>query len=360
MDGQTRLPAVRPPARPSAFGAIVPAGMRPSDPNAIAEQARAVRGLCANLGLEAAAIGSICLFLSWMGESHAVLASAVTMFIMSISTTFIFLTREPHALTPAHPPGMDPLSLPSLLRELARVAREGLTDRDRPRLQNLVDRSSEQVGHLLGADPWTFAQDPRTTGAGIYVMGVKLGADAGPESLGRRAMAIEAAIPAVDLVAAPGGTEPRPLRMALAGAIPRIRSVCEDFGVDPAGFAEPVRVLPGMRATAIAALPPLDAAARRLADEWAGGDRSGVDPSTALEADKAAGPELEALSRSWSRARASAAPEGIEAVDADMREGCRRICATLSAALSARARSDRDSLSVQARYLASKHPLAAE
>jgi hypothetical protein len=347
------LPPASPPSRPSAFGRIIPVAMRSEDGNAFMAQARRVRTF---LGIGGATGVMAAVPFVASGMTHNSLMTSLYAYGMCIIGTGVVMLFTPgEKPTPALPEGVDVRSLSILSREMIRISEEGLSDRDRLRVQRMIDDASVQVRHLLGGDAWTVAADPARSGTGIYVGGVKLGTPPKAETLGQKGVAIHRLLPEIDRSMTPGGTDPDMLRAAISWATPRIASICEDFGLDPVGFSERERILPGMRARALEQLPDLDAAARRMADEWLGGDREGVDPSLRIDADKAAGPELESLSRAWERARASATPDMLEAVDADMRDGCRRICATLSSAIGARGRSDRDALGIQTRYLESKH-----
>lgn len=327
--------------------------MRYEDGNAFMAQARRVRTF---LGIGGATgIMAVVPFVA-TGMTHtSFMASAAAFGMCVFGTGVVMLFTPGEKPTPALPEGVDARALATLSREMIRISEEGLSDRDRIRVQRMIDEASIQVRHLLGADAWTVAADPMRSGTGIYVGGVKLGTPSKPETLGQKGVAIRRLLPEIDKSMTPGGTEADMLRAAISWATPRIASICEDFGLDPVGFAERERILPGMRARALEQLPDLDAAARRMADEWLGGNREGVDPSLRIDADKAAGPELESLSRAWERARASATPDTLDAIDADMRDGCRRICATLSAAIGARRRSDRDALGIQTRFLETKH-----
>lgn len=353
MNDLVPMPPNLPASKPSVFGRMIPTSMRSTDANAFTVQAGRMRSFL-GVGTFSGFVSAGSFFVMG-GTPTAATAAAVSFGMVMFGTAVVMLFSPPDVPTMALPTGKDSRSLPMLAREMVRITEQGLADVDRARVQKLIDDASEQIRLTLGADAWTFVRDPARSGPGIYVDGIRLGSPPKPESLGRKGVVIRDRLPDVDRIMGDTGADRDEFRATVGIVASRVAGICADFGLDPSGFAERERILPGMRARAIEQLPQLDADARRLADEWLGGDRDGVDPMLRIDADRAAGQELETLSRAWKRARASATPETLDAIDADMREGCRRICATLTTAIGARGRSDRDALGTQKRYLETKH-----
>jgi hypothetical protein len=323
--------------RPSIFGKLIPEKFREQDSNLYANQASRMRLKIGTVGASVISVAGFSFldshsFLQVMTLSSGMVAAGVTGFY-TLMTSGIEPTRSISD-------DIDPRSLSMLAREAIHMSQEGLSDRDRTRIHRLVQDASRQVEDQLGRQAWSFS------------IGMNHHAEA---SMAQQGVFLSDMLDRIDLSSKPGGVEEELLTRIIAQATPHIRAICEGFGVDPAGFAEPTTILPGMRRKAVEALPDLDRTTRALAEEWMTGDREGVDPLLRLNADNAAGVELESLTRAWDRARASASIDNLERVDDDMRLGCRRICATLSEAIMARGRHDRDALTTQRRYLESKH-----
>jgi hypothetical protein len=321
-------------ARPLALERIMPKAMLPDDPNerrvAVKEMANLTLLIIVNVLINAWAYDKL-----EGGIEHVFVAVMAFILTGSITgaTSITIGTR-----TRSLPADLDPRSLPHLAYALMQMAENGLSDRDRPKVQRLIDDAARQIKAMTGSRPWTFA----TKATQDSTMAV-------------RALEISRRVGDLKLAADPIGTEPGPLKGALRLTIPHMVAIMVDFGLDPGQFVDAPRVLPGMRSDRAAQLPAIDADARRLAAEWTTGDRISVPDLLRIDADKAAGPELDMLMRSWERARASSTSETIGEIDAAMAAGLRRICAVLNDALRARARTDRDSFVTQLRYLDAKH-----
>ena len=353
MNDLVPMPPSIPAPKRSLFGRMIPTPLRSKDANILAVQAERIRNFF-GIGAFTGVLTTGAFFVTG-GTPTSAAASTVSFVICMFGTGVVMLFSPPEKPTTALPQGKDSRSLPMLAREMIRITEEGLADADRAHIQRLIDDASEQIRLTLGADAWTLVRDPARSGPGIYVDGIRRGTPPKPESLGMKGVVIRNRLPDIDKIMGDAGAVRDEFAATVGIVASRIAGICADFGLDPSGFAERERILPGMRAQAIEQLPRLDADARRLADEWLGGDREGVDPMLRIDADRAAGQELETLSRAWERARASATPETLDAIDSDMRDGCRRICATLTAGIRARGRADRDALGTQKRYLETKH-----
>ena len=85
-------------------------------------------------------------------------------------------------------------------------------------------------------------------------------------------------------------------------------------------------------------------------------DRSGPPTTTSELADAAAGSDLDRIEDAWIRAQDAARGADTDDIDADFAAACATLCAAISDGLAERARTARDELATQARFVAAKHP----
>lgn len=250
------------------------------------------------------------------------------------------VVTDEHTLAP--PKGFDTSSFDRMMHVLASMARNGLPASDRPEVQKAVQAGSDQIGYMLGKEPWVAAHGNQT---GPIESHMRL-----------RSEVLESAVTLRRYTMMRGGVHPPALRKELALILPTIVSVIRDFGLDPVGFAPVERRLPGQEIGDPSPVPMLSSHARRLADEWMGGNNASVPDLMRLEADKAATTELDELEGSWAQARSTTPSDRVDEIDASFRRGVDSISARLSETIALRARSDRDLLETNVRYLDAKHP----
>lgn len=252
------------------------------------------------------------------------------------------LGDPPTRRIPAH---MDPSSVSRMIERLRSISSIGLPARDRHDAQRDIDDGCSQLEAMFGKQPW-IAVD-------------KQPADQVPEHMALRSERIGQATDLGRWAADPKGRDRTDYAKHLATVLPTLVAVARDFGLDPRTLDPGTRRLPGQTLDDPVPLPELAAPVRALAREWLEGDNATVPTLERITADTAATGELDALEAAWAQARASNPPEEIDTVDASFRRGVDRISAALSDAIALRARSDRDVLDTNVRFLDSKHATAA-
>jgi len=255
-----------------------------------------------------------------------------------VMATIMTISHDPTIRAPAT---IDPVSVKRMMERLVSMATRGLRSEERHDAQRDVDRGIEQMTILLGKDPWIAVEDENPAEA--------------PEHMEMRAERISQSMDLAEWSASRIGHDRKEYVGSLAGCLAAMVAIIRDFGLDPRGMVPGTRRLPGQDLGAPVPLPLLAAPVRTLADEWLNGDNAGVPEMERIVADTAATRELKALEADWARARATSEPENVDAVDASFRIGVDRISATLSEAITLRARKDRDQLSTNVRYLDAKH-----
>lgn len=251
-------------------------------------------------------------------------------------------TFAAEAPTLALPKGFDRGSFPRMLDRLASISMNGLPPSERIAAQRDIDAGDEHLRHMLGKEAW------------VSVSGKN--GEPVPETMRMRSEAITSRAMLAKWSSSKHGVFEAGFRNELAGILPTIVAIIRDFGLEPRGFAPSSRRLPGQDLGAPTAVPLLAAPARTLAAEWLNGDNGSVPMLDRIEADKAATTELDALESAWVQARSTTPPEEVDGVDASFQRGIGRLCATLSETIALRARTDRDVLETNVRYLDVKHP----
>lgn len=297
----------------------------------------ALASTAAALPLSAVAYG---LFNDFTGIGIVAVTTIMAAFSAYPALLAVVTVTDKNTLAP--PKGFDTSSFDRMMHVLASISRNGLPASDRNDVQKAVQAGSDQIGYMLGREPWVAAH----------------GNQVGPvqEHMRLRSEDLEAAVKVRRYTRMRGGVYPPALRKELALILPTIVSVIRDFGLDPVGFASNGRRLPGQEISDPQPVPTLSSHARRLADEWLTGDNASVPALMRLEADKTATTELDDLESAWVHARSSAPADGIEEIDASFLKGIDRISARLSETIALRARNDRDLLETNVRYLDARHP----
>lgn len=260
----------------------------------------------------------------------------------SLPLAFGVVTAVEDKRTLAAPEGFDTSSFGRMLERLRTISRDGLSAADRIAAQRDVDAGSEHVHHILGKEPWVAVANLESKPAS--------------DQMRMRSDTMEEAARLGRFAGAKHGISAEIFRQELAAILPTIVAIVRDFGLEPRGFAPNSRRLPGQDLGTPTAVPLLAAPARTLAAEWLNGDNGSVPMLDRLEADKAATTELDALESAWAQARSTTPPEEVDGVDASFQRGIGRLCATLSETIALRARTDRDVLETNVRYLDVKHP----
>lgn len=262
--------------------------------------------------------------------------------VAALPVSFGIVTAAEDKRTLTLPEGFDASSFARMLERLRTISRDGLSAADRIPAQRDVDAGSDHIQHILGKEPWVAVANLQSKPAS--------------QQMRMRSDAMEEAARLGRFAGAKHGVSPEIFRQELAAILPTIVAIIQDFGLEPRGFAPSSRRLPGQDLGNPTAVPLLAAPARTLAAEWLNGDNGSVPMLDRLEADKAATTELDALESAWAQARSTTPPEEVDDVDASFQRGIGRLCATLSETIALRARTDRDVLETNVRYLDLKHP----
>lgn len=281
--------------------------------------------------------------LTYANDAHGAAVLLITMLSMLPAglmgiVGYVFVSEMP---TRSLPTGTDRRSFTIMVERLASISRSGLSPAERLHAQREIDAADEQLRHMLGKETW------------VSVAG--LPSKPAEPNMRLRSEALSSNTEITRWSAAKHGVFEYGLRTRLALLLPTIVAVIRDFGLDPKGFAPSTRRLPGQDLDHPTAIPLMAAPARTLAAEWLDGDNGSVPTVDRMDADKAATTELDALESAWAQARTTADAAQVDDVDASFQRGLDRISARLSAAIMLRARTDRDVLETNVRYLDVKH-----
>jgi hypothetical protein len=273
------------------------------------------------------------------------LGRSVGVFIMGAFMLMLTVSNMDSTPTRRLPDGFERRSLSIMLDRLIAIASKGLPAGERRTAQQEIDAGAEQLTLMLGKNPWVAIKGHDKHAAEEH-MDQRADDLRRYSHIGKKAEKIH-------------GTGTREFTENLSVVLTTMVAVIRDFGLDPRNLAPGNRRLPGQNLGDPVPLPRLAAPVRTLAEDWLKGDNASVPPLERITADTAATTELAALETAWANARSSAEPEDVDAVDESFGRGVDRISAALSDAIALRARTDRDALDVNVRYLDAKHQDAA-
>lgn len=334
--------------------------MLPVEPNA-RRAALMEHGKMAMASIMASAIPAV--FFSALihdGASHftaALVIWAVSMLLLAVVWIWCVCGDDDlfEAMTPRQPMFMRE-AVGDMARMLVRLSNEGLTPRERPAAQRVLDQGARALHDLMGEAPWLAAARADYTSYGDNL--IVFDENDHPASIGAQLQLHLERLAA--LGERPHGTGVRVARRTIHHTLPAMTAIARAFDLDVSGLAPTDRILPGMSTARPVLLGDMAGHVHQLAERWASSSNRDVDPMLRMDADAAAGRDLRDLERVWAAARASSAPEDVKAVDESYKRSTDALAATLSAALEAASKADADALTTHSGYIAAKHGSASD